>query len=259
MINYLKSFYLSQKFCKTKNSFIVCRKTKLKIAKDSSVTINGKIYFGHFPKDNLANNSQTYLNIRRKGEMVVEDTFFIYKGSLIDIHENSALIINGTANVGYIPVNSLEGDSQTHLNIRKKGKIVVNGNFVTCHGSSIDIYENGVLMTGSGYLGPNSKIICTQYIEIGDDYMISDDVMIRDSDHHPVIYEDHQISQISAPIKIGNHVWIGMRSTILKGVTIGDGAIVAAGAVVTKDVPPNCIVGGAPAKVVRENVSWRAE
>ena len=55
-----------------------------------------------------------------------------------------------------------------------------------------------------------------------------------------------------APIVVGNNVWIGSHATILKGVTIGDGAIVAAGAVVTKDVPANTIVGGVPAKPIRK-------
>ena len=48
-----------------------------------------------------------------------------------------------------------------------------------------------------------------------------------------------------------------MNATILKGVTIGDGAIVAAGAVVTKDVPPKCIVAGVPARIIRENIDWK--
>ena len=54
-----------------------------------------------------------------------------------------------------------------------------------------------------------------------------------------------------APIKIGKHVWIGSNSTVLQGVTVGDWAVIAAGAVVTKDDPPMSIVGGVPAKVIR--------
>lgn len=57
------------------------------------------------------------------------------------------------------------------------------------------------------------------------------------------------------PIKIGNDVWIGSSSLVMDGVTIGDGAIVAAGSVVTKDVPPYAIVGGAPAKLIRYRFS----
>ena len=77
-------------------------------------------------------------------------------------------------------------------------------------------------------------------------------MLIRDSDNHTIIGGKEK----TAPIKIGNHVWIGARATILKGVKIGDGAVVAAGAVVTRDVPPNTLVGGVPAKIIKENVSW---
>lgn len=54
-----------------------------------------------------------------------------------------------------------------------------------------------------------------------------------------------------APIHIGKNVWIGANATVLHGVTIGDGAVVAAGAVATKDVEPNTIVGGVPAKLIK--------
>ena len=60
------------------------------------------------------------------------------------------------------------------------------------------------------------------------------------------------------PVRIGNHVWIGENSMVLKGVAIGDGAVVAASSVVTRDVPPRCLVAGAPAKVVREDIEWEA-
>ena len=53
-----------------------------------------------------------------------------------------------------------------------------------------------------------------------------------------------------------NHVWIGMNATVLKGVTIGEGSIVAAGAIVTKDVPDHCLVAGVPAKIIRRDVRW---
>ncbi len=57
-------------------------------------------------------------------------------------------------------------------------------------------------------------------------------------------------------VRIGNHVWIGMNVLILKGVTINDGAIIAAGSVVTRDVPANCLAAGVPAYVIKENVTW---
>ena len=82
---------------------------------------------------------------------------------------------------------------------------------------------------------------------------ISEDVIIRDSDNHCIKKTGYQKTK---PIYIGNHVWIGLRATVLKGVTIGDGAIVAAGAVVNKDVPPKTLVGGVPARIISKNVEW---
>ena len=54
-----------------------------------------------------------------------------------------------------------------------------------------------------------------------------------------------------APIRVGNDVWIGANATVLPGVTVGDGAVIAAGAVVTRDVPPMTVVGGVPAKIIK--------
>lgn len=108
-------------------------------------------------------------------------------------------------------------------------------------GAYISISDGAELRLGTGFINNNSKISCFEKITIGDDVKISEDVMIRDSDNHTIIREGYLKT---APIHIGNHVWIGARATILKGVTIGDGAVIAAGAVVTKDVPPASLVGG---------------
>lgn len=91
-------------------------------------------------------------------------------------------------------------------------------------------------------------------IEIGDRVMVGADAVVYDTDFHPLDpVKRAALDEASvgvAPVKIESDVWLGARSMVLKGVTIGHGSIVAAGAVVTKDVPANCIVAGVPAKVV---------
>ena len=86
-------------------------------------------------------------------------------------------------------------------------------------------------------------------IYIGDDVLIGHNVVLATLNHE----EDPEKrgNLCPSPIRIGNKVWIGSNATILPGVTIGDGAIIAAGAVVTKDVPDYAIVGGNPAKIIR--------
>ena len=68
--------------------------------------------------------------------------------------------------------------------------------------------------------------------------------------NHGLSSEDRK-NTYPAPIVLGKNVWVGSNSTILQGVTIGDNAVVAAGAVVAKDVPSNVVVGGVPAKIIK--------
>jgi acetyltransferase-like isoleucine patch superfamily enzyme len=84
---------------------------------------------------------------------------------------------------------------------------------------------------------------------IGENVSISSGVWLVTGTHD---INDPQFVDLYKPIVIGDHVWIGMRATILAGITIGEGAVVMAGAVVTHDVPPYAIVGGIPARVVSQ-------
>lgn len=101
-------------------------------------------------------------------------------------------------------------------------------------------------------------------ITIGNDVNIGGDCVILDSDIHPIGYEYRRASYLktidikeydakvcTAPIVIENDVWIGARCQILKGVHIGERSIIAAGSVVTRDIPADCIAGGIPCKVIR--------
>jgi acetyltransferase-like isoleucine patch superfamily enzyme len=100
----------------------------------------------------------------------------------------------------------------------------------------------------------NTGCIVVSYasVEIGNDCLIGEYVSIRDADHG--MADDALIRtqpHVSAPIVIGDNVWIARGSVILKGVTIGEGAVVAANSVVNRDVPAGAIVGGAPARVIK--------
>ena len=100
----------------------------------------------------------------------------------------------------------------------------------------------------------NSVIVAGSSIEIGEDTIIGSGVMILDNDFHVMGTGFSWVSECSTnskPIKIGRGCFIGSRSMILKGVTLGDRAIIGAGAVVTKDVPAYSMAAGNPARIVR--------
>ncbi len=114
------------------------------------------------------------------------------------------------------------------------------------------------------YFGDDALISCSARIEIGAGTLIGHGAQVFDNDSHPVDpegrerqwrrirYAERQPFTVGlAPVTIGRRVWIGMYALVLKGVTIGDGAVVAAGSVVTRDVPPLTVVGGNPGRVLR--------
>jgi acetyltransferase-like isoleucine patch superfamily enzyme len=108
----------------------------------------------------------------------------------------------------------------------------------------------GRLLVGDDvFFNRGSTIFAAQLIEIGDHTRIADHVTIHDTDFHEV---EQGAPVRVAPIRIGRNVWIGRSSIVLPGVTIGDHAVVAAGSVITRDVPARTLVAGAPASVVRE-------
>lgn len=140
------------------------------------------------------------------------------------------------------------------LFIHKTAILNVNGFFSFYNGAYISINKYAKLTLGSGYANNDVEIICFKEIVIGKNVAIAKGVIIRDSDNHSI---NNNIDNISKPIIISDNVWIGMRATILKGVTIGEGAIIAAGAVVTKDVPAHCMAGGVPAIVIKKDITWQ--
>lgn len=139
-----------------------------------------------------------------------------------------------------------------------EGAILEVDAFDAYAGSRINVNRGAKLSLGSGYMNYDGVIDCFSSITIGNDVVISERVVIRDSDNHTIetMGEEKDDHNVASPIVIKDHVWIGMNVILLKGVTIGEGSIVAAGSVVNRDVPPHCLVAGVPAKVVKTNVSW---
>ncbi|MGZ4104346.1 MAG: acyltransferase [Actinomycetota bacterium] len=120
------------------------------------------------------------------------------------------------------------------------------GNAIRCHEGNLRIGDKVVF-------GAKNTINCYLDIEIGNDCIFADWIYICDFDHR---YEDMTIpiknqGIVKSPVKIEQDCWIGEKSTVLRGVTVGSGSVIASHALVNRDVPRNSIVGGVPAKVLK--------
>lgn len=181
-----------------------------------------------------------------------ESKLICFKKSNFQLSKSSKIILNGTL---MFSDNDINGSTrQSNLRMDDNSILEIKKRFSIYYGADIILFKDAKLKLGSGFFNSNIKIRCHEKIEIGEDVAISHDVTIMDSDAHEGLWKGYEKTK---PIKIGNHVWIGTRVTILKGVTIGDNAIIAAGSVVTKDVPNNTIVAGVPAKVIKTNINWK--
>ena len=139
------------------------------------------------------------------------------------------------------------------------GTVVFSGTASIGSGTRISINRGGSLLVGDKFcITGGSTIICSNKISFGDECLLSWDILIMDTDFHRILNEKNDIVNISKPIFIGNHVWIGCRNLILKGVHIADNVVVAAGSKTTKDVAESyCIVGERDfSKIIKNNVYW---
>lgn len=98
----------------------------------------------------------------------------------------------------------------------------------------------------------NVTIVSTLSVELGASCLIGDMVTVFDSDFHGIAPAERRSAGKSAAVRIGSNVWLGSRVMVLKGVTIGDNSIVAAGSVVVRDIPADSIAAGVPAQVIRK-------
>ena len=148
---------------------------------------------------------------------------------------------------------SLYMGSESCIHFNGRGREIMSIGY----GSYIHVGAHAFLRIGNSFINREVKIVCNKRITIGNGCIIAMGTVIRDNDggNHKILSATYINCK---PVTIGNNVWIGENAMILKGVTIGDGAIIAAGSLVTKDIPPHCLAMGSPAKIVRENVEWQA-
>jgi acetyltransferase-like isoleucine patch superfamily enzyme len=139
------------------------------------------------------------------------------------------------------------------IQIGKAGRVELGRWSWLGHGTKIRCHEGVVSIGAKTVMGQECTISAYQHVSIGRECVIADRVMLIDFDHGVVEVERPIRLQgiYKRDTRVGNNVWIGYGACILRGVTVGDNAIIGTNAVVTRDVPANAVVGGVPARVIR--------
>ncbi len=121
------------------------------------------------------------------------------------------------------------------------------------HGCKVRAHEGSVSIGGRSVLGQECTISAYQHVSIGRECIIADRVMMIDFDHGTVEVERPIREQgiYKRDVRVGHNVWIGYGACVLRGVTVGDNAVIGTSTVVTGDVPENAVMGGIPARVIR--------
>jgi acetyltransferase-like isoleucine patch superfamily enzyme len=186
------------------------------------------------------------------------------------LHENGRRTIAGDWYPGTIPENvkvdasAYVGSSYSFERCRgaQLASVEIGRGASLCDATSLDVGPGGVVRLGAYALVTAARIICDLEIEIGDYALVSWDVVLMDSYRVPVAYAERRRALLgergaqaaeARPIRIGCNSWVGFGACVLPGVTIGEGAIVAARSVVHSDVPPYAVVAGNPARIVRQS------
>lgn len=180
----------------------------------------------------------------------------VIRGGLLIVESDVKLMVNRKARIDIsgrlgLGTNCYKRNGRSTILRMEPGSSFVSRNSFISYGSDILIFQDACFEMGESFINADARIRVHESIRIGDGCAISHGLVIMDGNAHCI-----DGRRTKSPVVISDHVWIGTGVTILPGVHIGKGAVVAAGAVVTKDVPEKCLVAGVPAKIVRDGVSW---
>jgi acetyltransferase-like isoleucine patch superfamily enzyme len=155
----------------------------------------------------------------------------------------------------------LRGKATAPFSVRLQGRVqfsgcgeVVLGEGVSLNGTVVPVelvtYASGRIEIGNHtFVNYGSSIAARTSVKIGSYCLLGHYTFVMDNDQHDVVR--HTVLPPSEPVIIEDHVWIGSKAVILPGVRIGSRAVIGAGSIVTKDIPPRCVAAGNPARVLR--------
>jgi acetyltransferase-like isoleucine patch superfamily enzyme len=188
--------------------------------------------------------------IRSNGAKIIP-----YRGAHVEMAKSAKIILNANLRLNeYL----IKGSKAECLVLLRSGSVwEVNGDTILYYGAGVQVHENGVLRNGNLYMNTGSLIICGFRITLGQTVSMARMAFIFDDDHHPIYNGNGERINEPKEITIGDNVWLGMKSTVLKGSDIGSQCVVGANSLIAMKVPPNTMVSAATARPVLKDIYWK--
>jgi hypothetical protein len=178
-----------------------------------------------------------------------------YRNAVINLAPGAKIIIeNGDF---LINANKPSGThAEAYVTLRKNARLLIHGMTQLNYRATIEVHENAEIDIGSAYINSDAVILAAESIRIGYECLISRMVYIYDADHHDIVNADGKVINPPRPVIVGNHVWIGLQSLLLRGSKIGDGAVIAANSLVGGKIKAGTMASGNPARSYAE-ILWK--
>jgi acetyltransferase-like isoleucine patch superfamily enzyme len=184
--------------------------------------------------------------------------FKIHNNAYIKIRKGAELKLGSRVTIGNAAGQAIVSCLPTNLYFGKNSKTQIKRSVSIGPGVNIIVKDNARLSIGENtYFTSDMHIELVNKLSIGSNCAISWGVTIIDDDHHQLIHETENKPVKNDGVKIGDHVWVGCNVTILKNTHIGNHCVVAAGSVVKGVFPDHVLIGGNPARIIKNNIDWK--
>lgn len=178
-----------------------------------------------------------------------------YPNAVIDLGRGAKIVLED----GHFVVNGNKprgSRAEAFVKLREGATLLLHHNTTLNYNATIEIHKDATVEIGSAYINSGAVVLAAERITIGDGVLVSREVFIYDADHHPIVNEKGEQINPPRPVVIGDHVWIGLKCTLVRGTKIGEGAVIAANSLVGGKIKTGTMASGNPARSYSE-ITWR--
>lgn len=179
-----------------------------------------------------------------------------YRGTRIELRQGAKIVLNAPLSICTSKVKGSKAEA--YVQLYENSTLIINGRVTLAYGAMLQAHHDAKITIGKCAINTWATLIADKEISIGQDCLISRGVTIFDSDFHPVLNEKGERANEPAAVILDDHVWVGVKTTILRGVHIKTGAAIGANALVTADVKEKAMVSAIPGRAFGY-IEWRTE